>query len=113
MEVPQQQTKNTNNIKNFKVLQMKNGITLLFAMTIIGGVLAYYNKQTEETLSEVEFRKSEQYLNKRIDSLKAMVIDLRQNQDTIKKNLDTLKSGQKFIFDEVKKKSNSNFWSLF
>lgn len=113
MEVPQQQTKNTNNIKNFKVLQMKNGITLLFAMTIIGGVLAYYNKQTEETLSEDKFLERDNYLNKRIDSLKAMVIDLAKNQDTIKTDLDTLKSGQRIIFDEVKKTSEKTFWNLF
>lgn len=92
---------------------MKNGITLLFAMTIIGGVLAYYNKQTEETLSKDKFLERDTYLNKRIDSLKAMVIDLRQNQDTIKIDLDTLKSGQRIIFDEVKKKNDKIFWSLF
>jgi hypothetical protein len=112
VEVPQQQTKNTNNIKHFKVLQMKNGITLLFAMTIIGGVLAYYNKQTE-TLSEDKFLERDSYLNKRIDSLKAMVLDLAKNQDTIKTDLDTLKSGQRIIFDEVKKTSEKTFWNLF
>lgn len=52
------------------------------------------------------------YINKRIDSLKAIILVLSTNQDTIKSDLDTLKQGQKIIFDEVKK-SEKSFWNLF
>ena len=52
-------------------------------------------------------------MNMRIDSLKAIILIMEQNQDTIKTDLDTLKNGQKIIFDEVKKASDTNFWNLF
>lgn len=91
---------------------MKSFIAILAVIMIVAAVF-YCCRPTTAPLSEVEFRKSEQYLNKRIDSLKAMIIYLGKNQDTIKKDLDTLKGGQRIIFDEVKKKSDINFWSLF
>jgi hypothetical protein len=74
-------------------------------------VFAWWTKQ-QQALTEEEFRKSEKYLNMRIDTLRNMCLFLQKNQDTIKKDLDTLKNGQRIIFDEVKKK-NQNFWSLF
>ena len=53
------------------------------------------------------------YLNARIDSLKTILIQLQQGQDTIRTDLDTLKQGQRIIFDEVKKASDKSFWTLF
>lgn len=56
---------------------------------------------------------------KRMDSLSKITKKLEMNQDTIKRKQDTLlldvdslKLGQKIIFDEVKK-SNTSFWDLF
>jgi len=90
-----------------------DGLLKLITVAIIFYFLGIFDKGKDDSLSEKKFIERDEFLNKRIDSLKAMVIYLGKNQDTIKKNLDTLKSGQKFIFDEVKKKNDKNFWSLF
>lgn len=90
-----------------------NGLIVLIAVAIVFYFSGIFVKGKDDSLSEKKFLEKDEYLNKRIDSLKAMVIYLGKNQDTIKKNLDTLKSGQKFIFDEVKKTSEKTFWSLF
>ena len=90
-----------------------NGLLILITVAIVFYFFGIFVKGKDDNLSEKKFLERDEYLNKRIDSLKAMVIYLGKNQDTIKKNLDTLKSGQKFIFDEVKKTSEKTFWSLF
>lgn len=87
--------------------------TLIAALIVIAVAGALIHLQQQKALTESEFRESEIYLHKRIDSLKAMVLILYKNQDTMKADLDTLKCGQKIIFDEVKKSNNENFWSLF
>lgn len=85
---------------------------LIVAVAVL--LLSVFCLKTEKTtLTEDKFLERDAYLNKRIDSLKAMCIFLAKNQDTIKSDLDTLKSGQKIIFDEVKKQTNKDFWSLF
>jgi hypothetical protein len=90
---------------------MKFIILLFVSLLSIGAAVLICGKK--HSLTEDMFLERDTYLNKRIDSLKAMVIDLRKNQDTIKTDLDTLKSGQRIIFDEVKKKSEKTFWNLF
>ena len=90
-----------------------NGLIVLIAVAIVFYFFGIFVKGKDDSLSEKTFLEKDEYLNKRIDSLKAMVIYLGKNQDTIKHNLDTLKSGQRIIFDEVKKKNDQNFWSLF
>lgn len=85
-----------------------------FLIVSVAVLLSVFCLKTEKpTLTEDKFLERDVYLNKRIDSLKAMCIFLAKNQDTIKSDLDTLKSGQKIIFDEVKKQTNKDFWSLF
>ena len=80
---------------------------------IIGLLFVVIVLPKKPTLTEDKFLERDAYLNKRIDSLKKMVVYLTKNQDTIKADLDTLKGGQKIIFDEVKKQTNKDFWSLF
>ncbi|MBQ3656827.1 MAG: hypothetical protein II956_08295 [Bacteroidales bacterium] len=89
------------------------GLGFLIAAVAVILLSVFCVKQTKPTLTEDKFLERDTYLNKRIDSLKKMVVYLAKNQDTIKRDLDTLKSGQKIIFDEVKKQTNKDFWSLF
>ena len=90
-----------------------NGLLILLTVALVFYFFGIYVKGKDGSLSEKKFLEKDEYLNKRIDSLKAMVLDLAKNQDTIKTDLDTLKSGQRIIFDEVKKQTNKDFWSLF
>lgn len=90
-----------------------NGLLILITVAIVFYFWGIFAKGKDDNLSEKKFLEKDEYLNKRIDSLKAMVIYLGKNQDTIKNDLDTLKGGQKIIFDEVKKQTNKDFWSLF
>lgn len=90
-----------------------NGLMILITVAIVFYFFGIFVKGKDDNLSEKKFLEKDEYLNKRIDSLKAMVIYLAKNQDTIKTDLDTLKYGQRIIFDEVKKVSQKDFWSLF
>ena len=71
------------------------------------------SRYDREQLTTKQFMDRDAYLNKRIDSLKALLIQLQHGQDTIRTDLDTLKQGQRIIFDEVKKASDKSFWSVF
>ena len=71
------------------------------------------SRYDREQLTTKQFMDRDAYLNKRIDSLKALLIQLQHGQDTIRTDLDTLKQGQRIIFDEVKKASDKSFWTLF
>lgn len=90
-----------------------NGLLILLTVALVFYFFGIYVKGKDGSLSEKKFLEKDEYLNKRIDSLKAMCIFLAKNQDSIKNDLDTLKCGQKIIFDEVKKQTNKDFWSLF
>ena len=94
---------------------MKNIVIVVLSILLLLGVVGFLSQlmSHSQQLTKQEFEERDAYLNKRIDSLKAMVLVLYKNQDTIKYDLDTLKYGQKIIFDEVKKASDKSFFDLF
>ena len=94
---------------------MKNIVIVVLSILLLLGVVGFLSQllQHSQQLTKEQFEERDAYLNKRIDSLKAIILIMEQNQDTIKHKLDTLKYGQKIIFDEVKKASDINFWDLF
>ena len=87
-------------------------ITVAIITLILIGCANQYFQRTEQ-LTTQQFMERDAYLNARIDSLKTLLIQLQHGQDTIRTDLDTLKQGQRIIFDEVKKASEKTFWSLF
>jgi hypothetical protein len=91
---------------------MKRAVLILAALLIIIGTVNQYFERPKP-LTTQQFMERDTYLNSRIDSLKTLLIQLQQGQDTIKSDLDTLKQGQRIIFDEVKKASDKSFWTLF
>ena len=93
---------------------MKTATTILAVIVILIGVIwvNQYFQRTEQ-LTTQQFMVRDAYLNARIDSLKTLLIQLQHGQDTIRTDLDTLKQGQRIIYDEVKKASDKSFWSLF
>ena len=80
---------------------------------LIGVIWVNQYFQRTEQLTTQQFMVRDAYLNARIDSLKTLLIQLQHGQDTIRTDLDTLKQGQRIIYDEVKKASDKSFWSLF
>ena len=94
---------------------MKNIVIVVLSILLLLGIVVFLSQllQHSQQLTKQEFEERDAYLNMRIDSLKAIILIMEQNQDTIKTDLDTLKNGQKIIFDEVKKASDTNFWNLF
>lgn len=94
---------------------MKNIVIVVLSILLLLGIVGFLSQrlQHSQQLTKQEFEERDAYLNKRIDSLKAMVLVLYKNQDTIKHDLDTLKMGQEIIYNEVKKASDNNFWNLF
>ena len=87
-------------------------ITVAIITLILIGCANQYFQRTEQ-LTTQQFMERDAYLNARIDSLKTLLIQLQHGQDTIRTDLDTLKQGQRIIFDEVKKASDKSFWTLF
>lgn len=93
---------------------MKTIATIAAVIFILIGIIwvNQYFQRTEQ-LTTQQFMERDAYLNARIDSLKMLLIQLQHGQDTIRTDLDTLKQGQRIIFDEVKKASDKSFWTLF
>lgn len=93
---------------------MKTAATILAVLIILIGViwLNQYYQRTEQ-LTKQQFMERDEYLNRRIDSLQNLIIQLQDGQKDIRTDLDTLKQGQRIIFDEVKKASDKSFWTLF
>lgn len=93
---------------------MKTAATILAVLIILIGViwLNQYYQRTEQ-LTTQQFMERDEYLNRRIDSLQHLIIQLQDGQKDIRTDLDTLKQGQRIIFDEVKKASDKSFWTLF
>lgn len=93
---------------------MKTAATILAVLLILIGVIGInqYFQRTEQ-LTQKEFAERDAYLNKRIDSLKTLLIEVKANQDTIRTDLDTLKKGQQIIYNEVKKVASKSFFENF
>jgi hypothetical protein len=93
---------------------MKTAATILAVLLILIGVIGInqYFQRTEQ-LTQKEFAERDAYLNKRIDSLKTLLIEVKASQDTIRTDLDTLKKGQVIIYNEVKKVASKNFLDMF
>lgn len=83
-------------------------LLLLSIVTCMSGLL-----RGSEQLSKQEFEQRDAYLNKRIDSLKALILEIKASQDTIRTDLDTLKKGQAIIYNEVKKVASKSFLDMF
>lgn len=94
---------------------MKNIVIVVLSILLLLGVVGFLSQllQHSQQLTKQEFEERDAYLNKRIDSLKAMVLVLYKNQDTIKHDLDTLKQGQVIIYNEVKKVASKSFFDNF
>ena len=93
---------------------MKTAATILAVLLILIGVIGInqYFQRTEQ-LTQKEFAERDAYLNKRIDSLKTLLIEVKASQDTIRTDLDTLKKGQVIIYNEVKKVASKSFFENF
>ncbi len=83
-------------------------LLLLSIVTCMSGLL-----RGSEQLSKQEFAERDAYLNKRIDSLKTLILEIKASQDTIRTDLDTLKKGQVIIYNEVKKVASKSFLDMF
>lgn len=93
---------------------MKNIAILLSAVLISIIILAFaVSFERNEQLTQKEFAERDAYLNKRIDSLKTLILEIKASQDTIRTNLDTLKQGQEIIYNEVKKVASKSFLDMF
>ena len=92
---------------------MKTAAIIFFLILSIIIPIWLTSRYDQEQLTTQQFMERDAYLNARIDSLKTILIQLQQGQDTIRTDLDTLKQGQRIIFDEVKKASDKSFWTLF
>lgn len=93
---------------------MKNFAILLGAVLISVIILAFaVSFQRDEQLTKQEFANRDAYLNKRIDSLKTLILEIKASQDTIRTDLDTLKMGQEIIYNEVKKVASKSFLDMF
>ena len=91
---------------------MKKVAIILVVLLILIGVINQYFQRTEP-LTQKEFAERDAYLNKRIDSLKTLLIEVKASQDTIRTDLDTLKKGQVIIYNEVKKVASKSFFENF
>ena len=93
---------------------MKTAATILAVLLILIGVIGInqYFQRTEQ-LTQKEFAERNAYLNKRIDSLKTLILEIKASQDTIRTDLDTLKKGQVIIYNEVKKVASKSFFDNF
>lgn len=93
---------------------MKTAATILAVLLILIGVIGInqYFQRTEQ-LTQKEFAERDAYLNKRIDSLKTLILEIKASQDTIRTDLDTLKKGQQIIYNEVKKVASKSLFDNF
>jgi len=93
---------------------MKTAATILAVLLILIGVIGInqYFQRTEQ-LTQKEFAERDAFLNKRIDSLKTLILEIKAGQDTIRTDLDTLKKGQEVIYNEVKKVASKSFFDNF
>ena len=74
-------------------------ITIIILITI--GLFAYLTITENESVTYKQFTDYEKVFRAEIDSLKRNQRQLIGNQDTIKRNLDTLKVGQQVIYRHV------------
>lgn len=80
-------------------------ITVIVALCFFILVIAAYFKE-KQTADDLHYRKQ-------FDSLKTEIFRIKAELDEVKANTDTLKVGQRIIFDEVKKNAEKSFWDFF
>ena len=92
--------------------------TIIVVFGLLAG--AYIALQYFSPVTKAEFGEAHELLNKRIDSLKddtefiiELTDELENQSDTIRKDIDTLKAGQKVIYNEVKQGNTSFLDKLF
>jgi len=92
--------------------------TIIVVFGLLAG--AYIAMQYFSPVTKAEFDEAHELLNKRIDSLKddtefiiELTDELENQSDTIRKDIDTLKAGQKVIYNEVKQGNTSFLDKLF
>ena len=83
---------------------IKNITVIVILCFFILTIAAYFKeKQTTDDL----------YYRNQFDSLKTEIFRIKAELDEVKANTDTLKVGQRIIFNEVKKNAEKSFWDFF
>lgn len=83
---------------------IKNITVIVVLCFFILGTAAYFKEK--RTADDLHYRKQ-------FDSLKTEICRIKAELDEVKANTDTLKVGQRIIFDEVKKNTEKSFWDFF
>lgn len=83
---------------------IKNIIVIVVLCFFILTIAAYFKEK--QTADDLHYRKQ-------FDSLKTEIFRIKAELDEVKANTDTLKVGQRIIFDEVKKNAEKSFWDFF
>lgn len=84
------------------------------ALVIVTIVCCFYVAlHSQRPASKQELDEFETRVNNRIEELQQNQDTIKRKIDSVKLSVDTLKVGQRVIFDEVKKNANKTFWDLF
>ena len=83
---------------------VKNITVIVVLCFFILTIAAYFKEK--QTTDDLHYRKQ-------FDSLKTEIYRIKAELDEVKANTDTLKVGQRVIFDEVKKNSEKSFLFFF
>lgn len=88
-----------------KMKGLIKNITVIVVLCFFILVLAAYFKEKRTT--------DNLYYRQQFDSLKTEIFRIKAELDEVKANTDTLKVGQRIIYDEVKKNAEKSFWDFF
>lgn len=80
-------------------------ITAVLILVFVLILISSYFKQKAKT--------NDLYYRQQFDSLKTEIFRIKTELDEVKANTDTLKVGQRIIYDEVKKNAEKSFWDFF
>lgn len=83
---------------------MKNVITISTETVLVALIVVYFTAFRNEETKDYQ---------QQFDSLKTEILRIKAELDDVKANTDTLKVGQRIIFDEVKKNTEKSFWDFF
>lgn len=92
------------------------GVVISSLVTAVLMVALFMYVKSLNANDDERFRKIEdelEYLKSDHDTIKMSLDTLNMKSDTLLNDVKDLKKGQKFIYDEVKKNSNSSFFDLF
>lgn len=80
-------------------------ITAVLILVFVLILISSYFKRKAKT--------NDLYYRQQFDSLKTEIFRIKAELDEVKANTDTLKVGQRIIYDEVKKNAEKSFWDFF